>query len=649
MSIIKPMLYSSTTKHGLSPFKNDEKRISNTSVLKYKILHIDSKDINTIPKYNSIYEIKKLNNCFSFISDSFIVTINHPNHSFKENDMIIIKNVSGLTKSFNKFQCFTQDFFIKIFHPNHGITNNTIKYNPIYIKINNIIGTINNNIFNGISTNILNNIHKLILTKNYIDPIDPDFYYINIGVFPNLTLDYTNPFTIEFLSVSSIPTKFLNCNFPLSFYFNQGFHVINNIINNNSYTIKLSTQSSLTINNIGENVNIQKINSITPAYNINDFIINLDTKYNIKAINLISAYIPISQYNIKNSQNNKIKWQIQNDGNITYSCNLDSGYYTPSTLKSEIENKMNSVQRINSLFVNTSLIEYYLNNNFSIEIDDVKNFVSFIAYQQVLLIKPFTIDSVVNGHQLIKINHPSHGFSSGDEIEISNSIDTNGIPESILNNIFSIYVNVPTDINNDTYKIKLPLYNSNTSLSTSGGNIVNIKFKIKFKLFFDEFTCVNILGFRNIGNSLSVYDFNKTITNEMLYKNDNPVDNFQQTILIDNKIFNKPSLNFVDPSFILLTCDIIDNTYKNILNVMSVINLYPNNQSKTYDKFPYYSINLFENLQINLKENLKELSSLRFSFYNTNGNLYDFLNYPFTFSIQITYEDLINNNFVKIS
>ena len=202
----------------------------------------------------------------------------------------------------------------------------------------------------------------------------------------------------------------------------------------------------------------------------NNFRVYLGRTYtNVKEIALVSTEFPNSDAVIKTSSNT-IYWINEEDKDLNfpvYSVQLKTGYYTSSQLATELEEKLRTVKRRNGLY-----------HYFIVGIDTNSDLVSFISLK-LTAIGNAPI-STIRGTNILTINHPGHGFGSGDEIYIIGASSIAGIPSTIINNTkYAVTV-----LNANEYQIEVNVIATDTL--TGGGN-VKIGVESPFKFLFGEF------------------------------------------------------------------------------------------------------------------------------------------------------------------
>jgi hypothetical protein len=294
-------------------------------------------------------------------------------------------------------------------------------------------------------------------------------------------------------------------------------------------------------------------------------------------------------------------------------------------IQSVIRPNIDSTQLINNIYTyNTNIVK--------VTINEVKNSFSIQFFQQVILTSAIYKSKLEypDGFTRMIINYTNHGLVAGNSITLSNVIGTEEIPTSYLNGVFS----VETIIDLNTFTIRLNRYNNDpTILFTNGGTAITLLNPIKSRLLFSyPNTLGNILGFNNVGAPNSITPYNYTINNYDLYDIDVQVNSIGVATQPrqDTRILN------VNPNnYILILTDIPFYDQINLFNTetyaFAKIMLAGNVENYVYDQF----------IQLGsiFKEPLSTLSSINFSFYSPDNQLYDFNGIDHSFTIEII-EDL---------
>ena len=624
---------------------NENAELETKSELKYKYritrLNIDSRYRNTIPKNILSKNSSLLNNPFNLQKNSNIITINLPNHNFTIDDKIIIENVIGHITYLSYLELSKESYFIKINHLNH----NMIPTNQYSILISDL--TYNNSTYiSNIPLNSINDYHLVYFNTDNSNNYDPNYYFIKIELKANENIIYDNLyFKITYQHLYGIPLNNINANYPINSNRNNGYHIINSIINNNQFTIKVENVASNNINNCGgNNIIINKIIDYIEGYpDNNNYIISLNkTFYNVDKIKLISTEFPNTDKIIKDfpesKRNNKLYWQILGDGDNIYNIDITPGNYSVATLQTEISNQIGKT--VMNLINKTNSINYQYSNTFysDINIDVNTNIFNITFYGQITIKDPFkiSVDNVDSTLYYIEVNHPNHLLQEGTQIIIINSLDIGKVSGSVINGVQTI----KTIIDKDKYLIQLAKFNI---LSTSnediagGGNAVQIRYPFISRLLFNKpGTIGNIIGFRNIGQFDSITKWNYKISNNDPYYNDILVDSVGKQI--NNSIINN-YINLNGDNYILMA----NPLFKNTVDTGSINGIF----AKILLAGPpgYILFNQYIQLGEELIEGVQSLSELQFSFWSPDGSLYYFNNIDHSFTIEI-YEKILDTNFI---
>jgi hypothetical protein len=519
------------------------KSFNNQTILKTKLLNIDSAYRNKIPKniYSST-NIKLVNNPIQTTKNSDIICINYPTHKFKLSDRIIIQNVQGKNKTLSNSLYFFNNFeYLFINFSSHNISTDFLNYNTSYkilIEIINDIGSIAlygnipinaiTGIFNVTLPSLVNN-EKLIpldilkiLNVDNVYNLDKDWLLIKLPF--NFIINgstYFIPidvFKISFLSIGGIPLEYINADFPITFEKLQGYHEIINLDSSNIY-IKIP---NIALNNDfggGENIQIMLIHKTIEGFpNANDYKITLKQNFtNVIRIELISTEFPYIDYLITSrgiNKNNKLYWKNYDDGNFIYEVELPEGNYDSTNLISIILNSINNVQNINSTLENP------IYNIFEINLDSFTQEITFSSFKENKLPNSLNCSLIsINNIKYVKLTiyHKGNFVEKEDTIIISNAIKIGTIIDSnFLNKGHKVY---EINITDQTYSVLIGPLNQITnltdfSLDGNGGPTIIIKTKSKFCFLFDrQDTVGKILGFKNVGEKNAITAFKTTISN----------------------------------------------------------------------------------------------------------------------------------------
>jgi hypothetical protein len=571
---------------------------------------------------------------------------------YKINDLIILQGFTNYNVIYNSLNLFFENEtnLVKL-----DIKANFDRFIPlldVYIIISGITNT--NNVFKNIPVALLNRQHKIELIDNkYIG------FRLPINFYTDNTTDsiLTSSCKIEYLSIGNYPINLINSNLPYSKYNLLSYQSIFDIVDNN-IIIKLQTDISINdnidlnnsswVNNKfltgGSSIQIGRIkNIITGSPSSSKFTYSLPKMIqNIVSIKMVSSEIPNTYFNINNS-NNYFYWDIYDDNNKEpYNIVLDVGFYTFTDLKVTIESKVIQVPRI---FSNNLYREYYYNFNIiKVDFNEILGTSTFNSFSKFLLPQCLVSCEIVNekiSSYLITIFQEVHNLGVGQRIYIENSLDFLIIPASYINNPDGyIIVNI---INNNKYQIKIdyinPLINNYTDIAY-GGYAITISVKNSFSLLFDKSnTFGDLMGFRNVGNSLAVTPFSSKdnefkITNTQLY-----VYGGLQNEISDNLVLKTNILNSYNYKYILLKCKGFDrcSSSNNIKYFYKIEfdNFNNNNGNKDifYNSFIDNPVYFYPSLS-------EKIEILEFEFIDPYGNEFNFYNLENSFTLVFT---CINN------
>ena len=518
-------------KKGINNQINENEIISN-----YKLVNIDSRNRLKTSK-NIISKTITCSNSLCFIKNKNNITFNIANHGLKEGNKITINNVSNTNVNLNEDNIiFENNSDVLHFNLNSNFVISDI-YTTQYLYIYDIKYHSTN--IGNININLLYGIHKIIIINDTDIAIKlPYIYNNNNNNNNNLNISF------KLLNLCGIPLNEINSNYPLDNDRLTGFKNIVNVTTN-SFDILSTTKAVNNLTNVGgNNIRIGLISNTIKGYdNSNNYKIEIPIINNVKQISIISSDIPHTQYNINNNNNLLYINFIFNSSN-TKSIELLPGYYNTSTLISNIEEKINNIDIIYNLNKNIS------DNNKDIEfisleskvsLDSYKDIIKFIIYINLKFINNIFYLSE-NNNNLLKINHYNHNLDVGDFILISESLSINKIPSNIINQEHQIF----KIIDNNNYLIKLPEYIELSNIETNLINIINIKYKLKFRLEFDKKnTFGNLLGFRNIEDKNSITHYHTEISNTTPYINELKLDSNNNINIMQNNRINLNPINYI--------------------------------------------------------------------------------------------------------
>ena len=599
-----------------------------------------------------------------------------------------------------------------------------------YINLKNDIDNINN-----IQISELNNIQTLEsklenILINEINPLDniinnkkqiinkliPNFFLIKLpkeaekdyDPIPEDVKDYKDIDTentnvkLHFLHLFGISLNLINADFPLTVDRKQGSHVITRIINNNQFEICVNDiiiepRQVIFSNNYrggGSCVNLSRvINSFTGYPYPNHYKISLRKNfYNVKKVELIGSIFPNTERVFRDRPtsriNNKLYWNILDDGDELYSIEIVPGNYSPSNLQTEIQNKIFLIDRNIDVYnqkvskfneVTSSNIK--INTCESTDFKDPDDEFKFNSFERKTIIVPkintttsqvefsayerIYVQNAIGGFDDIDSNfdsncgeignvnlnnysssfvvaHPNHPYNSDDIGNVMIKIDgagdikhtqgtTNGTyPKSNINTLHTLIQII------DAHRYRVSFDNSlfieavSSNATDFGGDNIIITYPIKFRMLFDkEDTMGKELGFNKVGEEYSITPFKYTITNYDLYDIDTDVN----TIGIpDNRKHNV--INLCGENYFLMTSKVLAN-FKNTGLVNDIfakiqIDCPPDN----------YLYNTYINTPKIFDDPVDSLEELEFRFYNYDGTLVNFNGAEHSFSLKIT--ELIN-------
>lgn len=632
----------------------EHKKSKNVNRKKVTRINFDSKNRIIIPK-NIVGNLFYLsNNPLSFTKDSNIMKIKCIKaHNLSVNDRIILQNV--ISKQFNLKGGITlqkNSYFIKINHPNHGITIDDINKN-FYILLSGVEGNTNKNTSLGnISLSLINKIHIVYLTSDNDTIGSNNYYYIKVSTLSLSTVnDTTSNIKIIYQNLCGININEINSNYPISINQVNGYLVVKSIISNTEFGVELNQNANKTIINIGgENIYYAKIKSYISAWTKpNSYRINLNKSFeNVTRIKLISTEFPNTEKVIKNyptnEKNNKLYFQVLEDKDYTYEVEITPGNYTVSSLRDEIKNKIEQVQRISftdNLVIKdgtNALLEKSLNFSTIVEMNQFTDIVSIALFSVIIIVKGITLsdETYEDERKRIIINHVDHGLSVGDKITIAGAQSTSGIPNSVLN----IEHTIESIKDSNNYIIKLPLHNDSTQTdNTGGGSAINILIPLSFRLLFNyKDTIGKILGFRNVGEQYSITPFGLVIYNNIAYEYDYFKDAVGNEIFFDNdtRQVENEVIQLFGHNYILMCCDAFKGneslSTNNLSGVFAKLLLSDSPGSILFNQY----IQLAEVLN----KPIKTLTELEFKFFSPSGSLYEFNGIDHSFTLEI-YEESV--------
>lgn len=255
----------------------------------------------------------------------------------------------------------------------------------------------------------------------------------------------------------------------------------------------------------------------------NHYKIDLGRQFtNVKMIQLRSTEFPNSEQLIRSSPisraNNKIYWNNEGD-NTVFVASITPGNYTPSTLQSEIEGRMNAVRKSDGNF-----------HEFSISIDSITNIATFSSLSTRQLSNPFFVTAPST---TITVNMTSHGFTEGQLIKIQGASTFSGINIALLN---ADHI-VTSVLNSNSFTIEFPeTIILSTSIDGAGGSTVRIGYGTNFRLLWSQSnTVAKILGFDNVDTDYAT-EISNTIVDQqfnVVKVQDIPNDTIYASVTLD--------------------------------------------------------------------------------------------------------------------
>jgi hypothetical protein len=590
---------------------------------------------------------------FTFTNNSNLFSITVTDISrYNINDLIIVQGFTNYSVLYNSLNLFFENETNLVKLDIKANFDSFIPLLDVYIIISGITNT--NNVFKNIPTALLNRQHKIeLVDDNYIG------FRLPINFYTDNTTDsiFTSSCKIEYLSIGNYPINLINANLPYSKYNLQSYQSIFDIVDNN-IIIKMQTDISINdnielnnsswVNNKfltgGSSIQIGRVKNIitgSPKSSKYKYVLPKMIQ-NIVSVKMVSSEIPNTYFNINNN-NNYLYWDIADDNNEEpYNIALEAGFYTFTDLKISIEKKISQVPRI---FSNNLYREYYYKFNIiKVDFDETLGITTFNSFSKFLLPQCLVFLENINtttSSYLITIEQPVHNLGVGQKIYIENSLDFFNIPAKYINNPEGY--EIVKIINNNKYVIQIdyvnPLKDSYSDI-TGGGYAITISVKNSFCLFFDESnTFGDLIGFRNVGNSLAVTPYSSKendfkITNTQLYVYGGLQNDTSANLILKTNILN--SYNY---KYILLKCKGFDrcSSSNNIRYFYKIEFDNFNNSNSNKDVF----YNSFIDNPIYFYPSLSEkIEILEFEFIDPYGNEFNFYNLENSFTLVFT---CINN------
>lgn len=627
-------------------------------------IDINSSSRQILPSITTDMKITLEKDPIILSNNSALAFVKQKNHNFVVGDSITLSNVFNKVVTLRTYngpnspaiEIFPGTNIMKINYKSQiplTINQNENNLSNTEISISGLVGDfgLNQTYLGNIPVNIINGKHivKFALNKSDVKGVNKDSILNNPMFFTTsseyffivlpLPMNNKNPpyvledynFKLFFESIAGISLNDLNTG-------NSNYHQIVNV-ESDGYFIELPKKIFIQEQSIrvgGSNVNVSKIVETIPGYPFpNNYSINLRNVYNnIISARLLSTEIPNTEKLIKespeNRRNNRLYWNNIDDGDYIYMLSIPEGNYTINDLKKELEKQFNSTPltpSIPRILSNNSRLDP--NHNVIVDINPSTNEVIFKPYKKfnlvnpIVKIEPSTLieNSDPNTNFSLTINHPNHGIDTiGTIITIKNAISTLGIPSDIINKEHTI----TEIIDKDNYKITLDKFNFiDENKDTKGGVNVNVYIPDKIKLRFDKKdTLGTILGFNNVGEETSITDFKEIISNKDPY--------YDQISYVgpNNSLKLKPFnyiLMEVDPLTSMSSTTSIPNSFAKIL-------------LSSNDRILF---NTFVPLTYFYNDPIGSINTLKITFYNPDGTLYDFDGQDHSFTLElITINDI---------
>jgi hypothetical protein len=655
----------------------------NTKVRYYvDYVNIDSANRSTIPRNIIAQTIKSSPNALSIIKNSLNIKVGSDQiNLFNQGDKITIQNLDPTIVKYKAFPSASPTNTILVFTLNKNYV--TIKINPncnqdpsdpsgnytnyvgvdtkdVKVIISGMIGvtTLGPDTYNdeasayigNIPVSFLNSEHQIYITPPSEPSILPQlntFYILMPYTSDGTNIASINNYIITFTfnHYNFIPINQINANYPVNSTQLNGYQLIESVDNiNNILTIKIYPPLDLNLPqnqnyqyiNFGNSINIGFIkNTITGYPDQNSYNIELNKLFtNVILVRLIDSVFPNPNktlFNTGKKKNNRIYFQsVENIKDIQY-IEIQEGLYDIPKLKLEIENAFTQLSRN----ITNSIFNYDLNYNIIFDADINTNLVTFNSYKTKILQVPIvSVNPIINpadpsigvGTYTITIKHDNHGITTPTlDILFTGFISHLGLKEENLNGLQNV-----TIIDKDRYQFTLTNINLDPiKVSTNGGRNVNVRVPSRIKFYFNyEDTMGEVLGFRNVGESTSITDFQYVISNADLYLNEPTLNVNGKNIIIKQNKINLKKFNYF-----FIKCKelpIITNTNK-VTDILAKIII--NDNDLLIDTFSitpsfYY-------------DPIKDLSHLNLKFYYPDGDLVDFDGLDHNFILEITTFDNI--------
>ncbi len=491
-----------------------------------------------------------------------------------------------------------------------------------------------------IPVSYINDIHRI-----YILPPDeqnilfnPDKFYVLLP-FPSdgtgisaISSSENDNYTIslEFEHYNFIPMNEMIADYPITNEHVKGFHLVKSINLNQSYitvdifppiglNYKITGDLFLYENFGGSSVYLNIIDKIEYGYPYqNEYTILLNKIYNnviqVRLVDSIFGNFAKTFFSSGAGKNNRIYFQnIENIEQIQF-IELDEGFYTRKSLKSEIEKKFSILKRS----IDTTNFGYDLKYNVFVEINENTDEVTLTSYKSKTLQKPINnVSPLINqndtgigdGTYTIVIEHPNHGISYETGVGLFEGfIDHLGIPIESLNGIHEIKIIDPNKYSFIINNVNL----SEVKRITNGGRNVVVFIPSPMRYFFNfADTAGSVLGFRRPGFDTSITGYSYIIKNSDSYINEIKLDVNGNPVTIKNN-----SIKLYKFNYFLMECNI-----GNSLSNSNTKNTFFTKFRITEDKI---ILNESLNTSIFFYDPIHVLDRITFKFFNPDRTLVDF-------------------------
>lgn len=647
--------------------------IDRDNIVKYDTyyINIDSSTRQTQPSVTTDNPINLTTDplqMIEFSSDGINVTtqlqIYQPNHNFNVSDNIILSGVqqfSIILRTYDDsgnspFTFTTGSQYLQIVFPNatqimQNVYNGTYNGFPwtstdsqdLFINISGFNGSSSTNPYIGnIPINTLNTIQQVYFTTP-TQAFDVNTIYVlldnifDTGNISQSTYIFPSSYniTITYMYTAGVPNNLLNANYPINASELQGYLTIA-AVQPDYYYININHRMGSITPFGGIDIYVALVTSINQGYpNPNSYILQLDQSFlQVVYSTLVCSEFPNTQKVVRNSpasrKNNVFYWENQDDGSNIYSVTIQPGNYDVDSIVSALTTAIFAVPRVNYSSTGTK----YTNANFmQININTQTDVVTFNSYKQAFLQQPFVnvtppipaTPSLSDPNSIIvQVFQTGHNLSVGEQILISGAIPHLGIPETLLNGTQTVYQVI--DANN--YTLQFQNFNLYTTRNnTLGGNAVMVLAPSVFRIRCDFADSIcQLLGFRDVGLSTSITNFETSVTNNEAYANELPVDTFGNA-----KNFSNLSIDLAGDDYMNMICP----------ELAVDINLIGNGISDLYSKIQLSAIpskvmfNTFIYMPHIYFTPISQLSQLTLSFVAPDGTPFDFdgINHSFTIKL----------------